>query len=317
MLDHSGHCSEYLMYDGAVPDGPMLPDLSIRQFEYLVAVSHAPTWAVAAERVGVTPSALSQGLSELERRLGVELFDRDGRRRRLRRSARPVLDHANRVLALTGDLVHWADRLNAAEEGRVRLGMIDAAAVLHFPAVLRRYREQHPEVELRLTVAPSGALFAALDAGDLDLIVGVEPPRAHPGLDVDELMPDELCVYSPTGEAPGPPATWGPWVLFPRDSHTRQLITRELRRRGAPLDVVAESHQPEVLREMVQLGMGWTVLPGAQAEHGERPLGAGIPLVTRHLVLARRSGSTVDPAVDVLAAELRAASAVEHDVVER
>jgi DNA-binding transcriptional LysR family regulator len=296
-----------------VPDGPDLPDLSIRQFEYLVAVSRAPTWAVAAERVGVTPSALSQGLSELERRLGVELFDRDGRRRRLRRSAQPVLDHAHRVLALTGDLVHWADRLNAAEEGRVRLGMIDAAAVLHFPDVLRRYRGHHPDVELRLTVAPSGALFAALAAGELDLVVGVEPPGDRTGLDIDELMPDELFVYPPAGEDPGPPSTWGPWVLFPRDSHTRHLIARELRRRGAPLEVVAESHQPEVLREMVQLGMGWTVLPGAQAEHGDRPLHAGTPLVTRQLVLARRSGSIADPAVDVLAAELRAVASVEHD----
>jgi DNA-binding transcriptional LysR family regulator len=289
-------------------DAAALPDLSIRQLEYLVAVSHAPTWAVAAERVGVTPSALSQGLAELERRLGVELFDRDGRRRRLRRSAQPVLDHANRVLALTGDLVHWADRLSAAEEGRVRLGMIDAAAVLHYPDVLRGFRERHPDVELRLTVAPSGALFAGLTAGELDLVVGVEPPRDRTGVDVEPLMPDELFVYSSTGEPPGPPATWGPWVLFPRDSHTRHLIARELRRRGAPLDVVAESHQPEVLREMVQLGMGWTVLPGAQAEHGDRPLRAGAPLVTRRLVLARRSGSIADPAVDVLAAELRAAS---------
>jgi DNA-binding transcriptional LysR family regulator len=291
---------------------PDLPDLSIRQFEYLVEVSQAPTWAIAAERVGVTPSALSQGLSELERRLGVDLFDRDGRRRRLRSSAQPVLDHAYRVLAQTGDLVHWAERMNAAEQGRVRLGMIDAAAVLHFPDVLRRYRERHPDVELRLTVSPSGALFAALAAGELDLVVGVEPPRERPGIDVEELMPDELVVYSSNGEPPGPPPTWGPWVLFPRDSHTRHLIARELRRRGAALDVVAESHQPEVLREMVHLGMGWTVLPGAQAEHGDRPLRAGAPLATRRLVLARRTGSIADPAADVLAAELLAAGATHR-----
>ena len=56
-----------------------LPDLSIRQLEYLVAVDEAPTWARAAEAVGVSPSALSQGLAELERRLGVALFDRESR----------------------------------------------------------------------------------------------------------------------------------------------------------------------------------------------------------------------------------------------
>ena len=61
-----------------------LPDISLRQLEYLVAVADAPTWSVAAERVGVSPSALSQGLGELERRIGVSLFEPDGRRRVLR-----------------------------------------------------------------------------------------------------------------------------------------------------------------------------------------------------------------------------------------
>jgi DNA-binding transcriptional LysR family regulator len=58
---------------------------------------------------------------------------------------------------------------------------------------------------------------------------------------------------------------------------------------------------------MVLLGMGWTVLPGAQAEHGERPLRNGRPLMSRQLVLARRAGAVTDPAVDALAADLLAA----------
>jgi DNA-binding transcriptional LysR family regulator len=285
-----------------------LPDLSIRQLEYLVAVSETPTWAVAAETVGVTASALSQGLSELERRVGIELFERDGRRRTLRPSAGPVLEHARRVLGLTGDLVHWADRMRGAAVGRVRVGMIDAAAVVHFPDVLRSFRRDHHAVDLHLTVAPSGTLLDHLASGDLDLAVCVEPPTPIAGIEARALMPEDLVVYAPSGQRPGPPAGWGPWVLFPEGSHTRQMIVDALGHLGAPLDVVAESHQPEVLREMVLLGMGWTVLPGAQAEHGERPLRSGRPLTTRTLVVARRSGSTSDPAVDVLAEELQSAA---------
>jgi DNA-binding transcriptional LysR family regulator len=85
-----------------------LPDLSIRQLEYLVAAADEPTWALAAQRVGVSPSALSQGLAELERRLGLPLFEAEGRRRVLRRSAAPALDHARRVVALTRDLMDWS-----------------------------------------------------------------------------------------------------------------------------------------------------------------------------------------------------------------
>ncbi|MGA0870445.1 MAG: LysR family transcriptional regulator, partial [Planctomycetota bacterium] len=107
-----------------------LPDISIRQLEYLVAVADHPTWAVAAESVGVSASALSQGLAEFERRLGVDLFERDGRRRSIRPSVGPVLDHARQVLALTGDLAGWAARIRTAASGSVRVGMIDVAAVI-------------------------------------------------------------------------------------------------------------------------------------------------------------------------------------------
>ena len=68
-------------------DTPTLPNLTVQQLEYLVAVAAAPTRAAAAATVGVTPSALTQGLAELERRVGVPLFERHGRLTRLRPQA--------------------------------------------------------------------------------------------------------------------------------------------------------------------------------------------------------------------------------------
>jgi DNA-binding transcriptional LysR family regulator len=298
------------MYRARVPIAPPpLPDLSIRQLEYLVAVAEESTWSTAAARVGVSPSALSQGLAELERRVGVALFERDGRRRPVRAEAEPVVDHARQVLALTSDLSRWSERVRTGRSGRLRLGMIDAAAVVHYPELLRRFRTARPDVDLLLRVAPSAALLELLAGGELDLVVCVEPPVAVGGIDTERLAVEDLAVYAPPGIPIEEPAAWGPWVLFPSGSHTRSVVVDVLRREGAPLEVVAESHQPEVLREMVRLGTGWTVLPTTQAEHGDRPLASGRPIATRHLVIATRSGSIHDPAVDELAAELRRASA--------
>ena len=287
---------------------PPLPDVSIRQLEYLVAVAEEATWSMAATRVGVSASALSQGLAELERRVGVALFERDGRRRPVRAEAAPVVAHARQVLALTGDLSQWAERLRTGRTGRLRLGMIDAAAVVHYPEVLRAFRADRPDVELLLRVAPSATLLELLAGGKLDLVVCVEPPADVAGIDTERLAVEDLAVYCPPGVSIAEPASWGPWVLFPAGSHTRSVVVDVLRRAGAPLEVVAESHQPEVLREMVRLGTGWTVLPTSQAEHGDRPLAPGRPITTRHLVVATRSASVHDPAVDELAAELRRAA---------
>ncbi|MEM8746734.1 MAG: LysR family transcriptional regulator [Actinomycetota bacterium] len=282
----------------------VLPDLSIRQFEYLVAACDSATWADAAASVGVSASALSQGLAELERRIGVDLFERVGRRRHLRPVAEPVLDHARQVLALTADLARWSERMASGSAGRVRLGMIDVAAVDHFPDVLARFRTERPDAELVLRVEPSGPLVDALRAGDLDLVVCVAPPDVVEGVVTEPLFEEPLFVHAP----PSTPAAvfrdasrWGPWVTFPEGSHSRGEIVAALAARGAPAAIAAESHQPEVLREMVRLGLGWTVL--ARAE-GDDDLAVGPEVVSRHLVLARRMGAVVDPAVDVIATML-------------
>ena len=272
-----------------------------------MAVDEHPTWALAAAEVGVSPSALSQGLAELERRLGVTLFEPVGRTRVLRSAATPVLEHARRVLALTADLVDWADRRRRGASGRVRLGLIDVAAVVHFPEVLRHFLVQRPDVELTLSVAPSGALLDDVAGGRLDLVVCVAPPRPVAGIDTTPVLTEPLIVLAPpTVTHVGPPATWGPWVLFPSGSHTRLAIEAALADRGAPVEVAAESHQPDVLREMVVLGLGWTVLPRAQGVGMSDELTEGPQLLERQLVLARRTASVSDPVVDELAAILAA-----------
>ena len=285
---------------------PGLPDISIRQLEYLVAVADSPTWATAAASVGVSPSALSQGLAELERRIGLELFESVGRRRILRVTANAALDHARQVVSLTQDLTDWAERLRTARTGTVRLGMIDVAAVVHFPDVLRAFRAERSSVEFTLSVAPSRTLIHDVQAGRLDLAVCVEPPAPVAGIDTVALLSEPMVVFGPPGAAIGSPSQWGPWVLFPAGSHSRQLVVDRLVKLGAPVDIAAESHQPDVLREMVLLGLGWTVLPRSQGGVDPVQLSVGDKILERRLVLARRSGSVRDPAADELAARLLA-----------
>jgi DNA-binding transcriptional LysR family regulator len=291
-----------------VADERPLPNLTIQHLEYLRAVLGAPSWAAAAAEVGVTPSALSQGLGELERRLGVPLFDREGRRRVLRPDAVTVATYAERVLAQTRDLSRWVDDARGGRAGRLRLGMIDAAAVHHFPGAVRAFRHERPHLDLHLTVAPSAELLASLTRGDLDLAVCIGPARPVPGTTATPLLDEALYVYAPDGPV-GPPAGWGPWVAFPDGSHTRALVADAVRAAGSGFEVVAESHQPEVLREMVRLGLGWAVLP-ANPDGGDRPRPVRAePLLWRRIVAARRTDALPNAAADHLLDQLAASAA--------
>lgn len=284
--------------------------LTTQQLEYLLAIDRADTWADAAASVGVTPSALSQGIAELERRIGLSLFERDGRRRVPSRDHAEVLRYAEQTVAATHELARWADGRRGGEHGRVRLGLIDAAATHHFRDVLRGYRHARPDVELHLTVGPSSTLLRELQRAELDLVVCIQPPETPPGIDVIPVLDDPLAVLAPPTASPArpapPPSDWGPWVTFPVGSHTRELVATALRAEGASFDVVAESHQPEVLREMVLLGLGWTVLSLTGIGPVDELEVVRPAIASRRLVLARRSGTPPDSVTSELASTLTA-----------
>ena len=284
-----------------LPTEAPLVNLTVQQLAYLVAVADHETFSEAAASLSVTTSALSQGLAELERRIGLPLFERQGRRQMLRDEVAEVLAYAKRVVADTRDLGRWVAAAKHGGVGRVRVGMIDAAAVHHLHDAMTSFRDRQPEVDFRLVVAPSGELLDQLRRGDLDLAVIVDPVATE-GLDVVPVLTEELVIVSPNDQAIGSPKTWGPWVLFPRGSRTRELIERALVARGAAVDVVAESHQPDVLREMTRLGMGWTVLPLAQSGQSEQS--GQVVVAERHLVLARPSARSANPAADQFAQSL-------------
>lgn len=275
------------------------------QLEYLVAAITEPTWKAAAAANGVSPSALSQGIVELERRLGVRLFDKQGRARVATSDAHVAAAHAVRILAEMRELTRWAEESRGGGIGQVSIGMIDTAAIHHFGDVLVGFQRNRPEVQLRLQVQPSEALLEQLKAGDLDAIVCVDP-EPDDQLVLTALIDEPLFVYAPPGTTVGPPQSWGPWVGFPAASRTRSLIARRLRRRGATFDVVAESSQPAVLKEMVRLGMGWTVLSPVDAEIAPHALTKALddPIATRTLTLARRADRVPNAALAALLAAL-------------
>ena len=274
-------------------DDLTLPNLTVQQLEYLVAAAGSPTRAAAAASLG-------------ERRVGVPLFERHGRYTRPRSQATEVLAHARRVVAETRDLARWAEAQRTGRAGVVRLGTIDVVAVHYRAEVIRRHRREVPGLDLRLTVAPSGVLLDALLVGDLDLVVCVEPTGLIAGVTTSPCLDEPIHAYAPDGVHAGPPEEWGPWVTYPQGSHTREVIAAGLAAIGAPFIVVAESNQPEVLREMVRFGMGWAVLSEAQAESGAEPLVRvrRRPVGTRRLVVARRADMVADAAVDALAGAL-------------
>jgi DNA-binding transcriptional LysR family regulator len=274
-------------------------NLHLQQLVYLREVARRGSISAAAEALHVSQPALSQALSELARRLNVILFERAGRGRRLTAAGVEALRFAEETLAGAEALARRLEGLRSGEGGTLSVGMIDAASLYVLPEVIRRYRESHPDVELKLIVDVSAELLRRLRAFELDLafVVG---PIDDPDLTSTEVLREPLHIYAPADDTGD--AHTARWVLYPAGRRTRRIIDDAFVRAGIEPTVTLESDNPDVQRQMVAMGLGWSVLPPAVAEDEPSGIRRGDHLADRPLHATRRRGSPPDPRVEAFLA---------------
>ncbi len=260
--------------------------MSIQQLRYLNAVAGGATFAEAADELFVSQSALSQGLARLETLVDSVLFENDGRRRRLTDAGLMLAESARRVLAETDRLAADLEARASGAAGILRLGMIDAAALYLFTDWIARFREQRPDVDVVITVKGSDDCLDRLARFEDDLSIVVGPAE---GFNAKPVAQEAFHLFGP-GSSPTPESTW---VLYPTGSHTRAMIDRAIQSVGFEPEVVGESGNPEVLRQLAALNGSWTVLPGTVAE--EPGLLKGRKIASREIMVALRPDAPSNP----------------------
>lgn len=275
-------------------------NVNTRALAYLRKVAELSSFTEAADEFGISQPALSQSLAQLEARLGVDLFEQDGRRKRLTDAGRMVADFASDVLGRAAELRTWLRAHHRGDVGQLRIGLIDAAALYLLPDALRIFREAHPAVETRLVVDSTSALCDRLARYELDLAFAVGP--AVPGLIGEQLTTEELRIYARRG---GGSSDFDPsvveWALPPEGSRTRALIDAGLAERGIEPVVTLTSQNPDVLRQVAAVGPACTVLP--EAVGGRDPELVDVvaePVAHRPLIMARRESAPPDARVETL-----------------
>lgn len=281
-------------------------NLHLHHLAYLREVERSGTFTAAARRLHISQSALSQALAEFERRLGVPLFEQDGRRRALTEAGREAARFASEVLGRATELRAWVDARRAGGSGSLIVGMIDAASLYVLPSAVAAFRAAHPGVELRVVVDTTEALLERLQRFEIDLAVVVGPIAAE--FDAVEVAREPLRLYGPPGTSTPEPDS--EWLLYPAGSHTRAVIDAALAARRIIPRVTLESSNPQVLRQLVALGFGWSVLPERVAEDGEMPLRpSGAALGERMLLGVRRPSAPPDARAEAFIALAVAAGA--------
>jgi DNA-binding transcriptional LysR family regulator len=203
----------------------------------------------------------------LEEELREPLFVRLGRRVRLTPAGESLLQLSRRVLA------DVRETTNAIVEGQKKLtGTLHLAGgmtvCLHvFPALLKEYRRRHPDVEVKLTTGGTPHLLERLRAGAVDVALLTLPVDAADLTQVP-VMKEELLVVAQASHPLvkrrrlAPRELHGqPFVLFERGSSTRRVIDEMFAREQVHPRIVMETENVEILKALVAIGMGMTIIP--------------------------------------------------------
>ncbi len=289
----------------------------IKKLRILRTLAEQGTVTATAEALHMTPSAVSQQLTNLARMLGVPLLEAQGRRVRLTDAANLVLRHAEAVFAqleradaeLTGYL--------AGEAGEVRIGAFSTAVpVLVVPAVAA-LRRSHPGVEVRVRETEAAESYELLSAGVVDLALSLAahaPTARDPRFTRRTLLEDPLDVALPPdhplagatelrlADLSGDPWIYGgsgPWSEITRNACEAAGFVPE------------QAHSASgwtAILAMVEAGMGVALVPRMVASRASGVAVRDLPhdRPTRHVIAALRRGSESAPAVAHALAALRA-----------
>jgi DNA-binding transcriptional LysR family regulator len=274
----------------------MSMNVSLQQLKVFVAVARARSFTRAAREFGLTQSAVSRCVRELEEAVELKLFDRTTRQVELTLAGSGFERRIGRLLDEIDMALSEGRDAHQAHSGVVLVASNPVLSSTWVPAAFARCAAAFPSLTMQLQDLPQAAVLQAVEQGEADFgVIAETVPFASGNLDVQPLSATPLCALLPTHH---PLALQGalrwddlarePLVTLNRDAGCRSAVMRALdglRPEGRPLQEFA--HVAGVAR-MAQLGMGIGVLPvcmdGARAAHGgcHWPMPAG-PFVTRLL----------------------------------
>lgn len=248
----------------------MLIDVRVwRQFAMVAEELH---FGRAAQRLNITQPPLTQAIANLERQLGVVLFERSKRHVRLTPAGEALLPHAQDLVTRAYALPEQARAAAHGEVGRLRLAFVSTVGFGGLPQWVRDFRATSPGVRLELTEATSDVQLQWLREGRIDAgivlhahdeppppgterqTVGQEPlllalPQRHPLAQARSLRFEDVCDE--------------PLVLFPRSIlpaihdqlHARYALA------GRTPKVAQEAIQMQTIVNLVsaELGVAWVL----------------------------------------------------------
>lgn len=235
--------------------------ITLRQLEVFAEVLKSGSTTQASVMLSLSQSAVSAALTDLEGQLGVQLFDRVGKRLVVNEHGRLLYPRALALLEQTTEI----EQLFREDNGAIRVYASSTIGNYILPAMIARYRHDFPDLPLELSVGNSQDVINAVMDFRVDIGL-IEGPCHSTEIISEPWLEDELVVFA----APSSPLTTGsvtleqlaasPWILRERGSGTRELVDYLLLSHLPRFQMAMELGNSEAIKHAVRHGLGISCL---------------------------------------------------------
>lgn len=237
--------------------------MNLRQLRSISTILQQGSFAAAGDRIGLSHSAISVQMQQLESSLGIELFDR---------SSRPVTltVEGARIANIAGEVLDKLETIKQVASGAetldsIAIGFIPTTVQNLLPRVLEALREEFPTLQVRVKSGLSGELAAAVVRRELDYALLTAPVIEIPELDISAIASEPFYVIAPADRA-GVTADDEllrsmPYIAFSRRTWVGQHIAAKLQQRGIHIRESIEIDSLEAIENLVARGFGVSIVP--------------------------------------------------------
>jgi DNA-binding transcriptional LysR family regulator len=250
--------------------------MDLRHLKYVIAVAEELHFTRAANRLGIGQPPLSQQIKQLEEELGTPLFIRATRTVSLTEAGRAFLPYARAALNAAEQAALAAKRAARGELGQMRIGFTSAASFnSNVPAIISRFRDAYPEVELSLVEQATNYLVTGLHTGKLDIAFIRPAPGQCGDLVTFDLPPEPLWIALPSRHPLSSSKVLhlrelanDAFVLYPRinGSVLYDTIIEACRMAGYSPRIVQEAPQMSSTVNLVAAGVGVALVPESMCQ---------------------------------------------------
>ena len=278
---------------------------SLRQLRVFVTVAQARSFSRAGEIIGLSQSAVSHSVKELETQTGVKLLDRTTREVVLTEAGQQLAMRLERLLDELHSTLRDVGRLGQQLSGTVRVAASQTISAHLIPQCIAESNHRYPDIDFVLHDRPQQWVLESIRQGDVDFGIVIDP-GAVSDLECEVVLSEPFLLLC-RDDDPLASLSQVAWqalqganlVLQDYASGSRPLIDAALAAQGVKATIVQEIGHPATLFPMVEAGIGISVLPALAL-----PLPQGsrltvkrfLPCIERQLMLVRRKNRSLSGA---------------------